>query len=137
MITTTTEKMLKNKDLRNGVLNSVIESLLGWVDEGTQGKIETNIFSLIEETINCNISEDFNKSQMYFITNNFRSCGDFLNNFYKANPEISIVVNGTLWGGVIPIILILDGRADKTYKPLCYYYGIFNNSLEVLKRLIK
>lgn len=132
---TTTEKMLKNRDLRNGVLNIVIDELKSWDNASMQSKIELDTIEMIEDTINSNLPEYFDDFQMYFITDKFNSSEDFLNNFYKANPNISIIVNSILQYTVLPIKLILDGKADNTYKPLYYYYGIFNGSLKVLQNL--
>lgn len=134
---TTTEKMLKNRDLKNGVINYVIDALVSWNDLSIQGKLELDPIKMINYRIEGNLPEYFDDFQMYFITDKFNSSEDFLNNFYKANPEINIVVNETMHDVVKPIKLILDGRADETYKPLYYYNGIFNNSLEVLKNLVE
>ena len=132
---TTTEKMLKNKELKNGVLNYVIDALVSWNDCSTQSKLELDPIEMINYRIGSNLPGYFDDFQFYYITNKFNSSDDFLNNFYKANPEIGTVVRAILQYPVKPIKLILDGK--KLDKSLDYYYKIFNDSLEVLKRLVK
>jgi len=135
MIKTTTEKMLKNIDLKTGIINIIKDSVLSWNNQNTQGKLETNINNVIERTINSNMIEYFNDSQIYFITNNFESSKDVLDSFYNANPEIDIVLNEILDNGITPIKLILDGK--KVDKPLSYYTDKLNRSLNTLISLKK
>ena len=138
MITTTTEKMLKNIDLESGVLNVVIDTLVNWDNKGTQGKIETDVTRVIEDTINCNIAEYFDKSQVQFITSNFYSSENFLENFYKVNPNIGSIVHEAIHSAVEPIKLILDGvEVDQPLEHYTDYYEWFNLDLKILRNFSK
>ena len=109
----------------------IIDSLLDWNDQGTQGKVETNIYRIIEDTINSNIAKYFNNSQVHFITGNFTSSTNFLDSFYKANPDIGSIVNETIRHGIEPIQLIL--RGIRVEKPLDYYDKNFSTGLKALQ----
>lgn len=135
MIKTNVKEMLKNRDLKTGIINIIKDSVLSWNNQNTQGKLETNINNVIERTINSNMIEYFNDSQIYFITNSFESGKDFLDSFYNVNPEIIIILNEILDNGITPIELILDGK--KVDKPLSYYTDKLNRSLNTLINLKK
>lgn len=135
MIKTNVKEMLKNRDLKTGIINTIKDSVLSWNNQNTQGKLETNINNVIERTINSNMIEYFNDSQIYFITNNFESGKDFLDSFYNANPEINNVLNEILDNGITPVKLILDGK--KVDKSLNYYNDNLNRSLNTLINLKK
>ena len=129
------KEILRNRNLKIGVLNVAIDTLVDWDNKGTQGKIETDVTRVIEDTINSNIAEYFNDFGILFITNNFYSSENFLDNFYKVNPDIGSIVHEAIYEVVAPIQLILDGV--RLEKPLEYYYDWFNLDLKILQDFSK
>lgn len=130
---TNVKEMLRDRDLKNGMLNIIISTVGIWRNHSTQGKIETDINKGIESAINNYLMDYFNNFQVYFITNNFKSGKNFLDNFYSANPEINTTVNEILDNGITPIKLILGGK--KADKPLYYYNDNLNKGLKALLNL--
>ena len=125
------KEILRNRNLKIGVLNVAIDTLVDWDNKGTQGKIETDVTRVIEDTINSNIAEYFNDFGILFITNNFYSSENFLDNFYKVNPDIGSIVHEAIYEVVAPIQLILDGV--RLEKPLEYYCDWFDIDLKILQ----
>jgi len=130
---TNVKEMLRDRDLKNGMIEIITSTVGIWRNHSTQGKIETDINKSIEYTVNSNLMDYFNNFQVYFITNNFKSSKNFLDNFYSANPEINNVLNEILDNGITPIKLILDGK--KVDKSLNYYNDNLNRGLKVLINL--
>ena len=126
-------EMLQNKELKNGMIKLIAETVLNWNEQRPQGKIETNITKVIEKTINTNMIEYFNDFQIYFIENNFSSADNFLTTFYKENPEISNVLDEILNNGITPIKTIING--GKSDKSLDYYNHKLDKSFKNLVNL--
>jgi len=126
-------EMLQNKELKNGMIKLIAETVLNWNEQRPQGKIETNITKVIEKTINTNMIEYFNDFQIYFIENNFSSADNFLTTFYKENPEISNVLDEILNNGITPIKTIING--GKSDKSLDYYNHKLDRSFKKLINL--
>jgi len=127
---TNVKEMLRDRDLKNGMIEIITSTVGIWRNHSTQSKIETNINKGIESTINNYLMDYFNNFQVYFITNNFKSGKNFLSNFYNANPEINTALNEILDNGITPIKLILDGK--KVDNSLDYYNDNLNRGLEAL-----
>ena len=128
----TNKDMLKNRDLQNEVLDTIISTLVGWDNSSTQSKLEVDINNRIENTIDSNLSGYFfNNFQVYSIIIKFNSSKEFLENFYKVNPDIGSIVHETIYEVVASIQLILDGV--RLEKPLEYYSKWFNLDLKILQ----